>query len=365
MHKSAAWPLVWVYVGLIFYASLYPFADWRNQGIEPWGFLLAPVPRYWTGFDVAINVVGYAPLGALLTLGALRSGHRRHALWAPVVMASLLAFLMENLQNYLPMRIPSREDWLFNTLGGCLGTMGMWVLARLGVIDHWSQMRARWFMSESRGGIVLLLTWPLALIFPAAVPFGLGQVLERVDDALVVLLDGTPFLDWFLVRRPDLQPLIPGAEMLCVLLGLLIPCLLGFCVIHTRKHRAVFVVLVAVAGCFVTALSAALSWGPEHAWAWLSAPTQLGMGLALLLALVLVVIPWRGSAALLLLALGVHLSLLNQAPEGAYFAQTLQDWEQGRFIRFHGLAQWLGWLWPYAALVYVLALIWQEEATLG
>ena len=49
------------------------------------------------------------------------------------------------------------------------------------------------------------------------------------------------------------------------------------------------------------------------------------------------------------------LSLLNQAPESAYFAQTLATWEQGRFIRFHGLAQWLGWLWPIATLAYVLA----------
>ena len=54
------------------------------------------------------------------------------------------------------------------------------------------------------------------------------------------------------------------------------------------------------------------------------------------------------------MALCVHLSLLNQAPSGPYFAETLQIWEQGRFVRFNGLAQWLGWLWPFAALVYVL-----------
>ena len=47
-------------------------------------------------------------------------------------------------------------------------------------------------------------------------------------------------------------------------------------------------------------------------------------------------------------------ALLNSAAPGAYFAQTLQTWEQGRFIRFFGIGQWLGWLWPYAALVYVL-----------
>ncbi len=53
----------------------------------------------------------------------------------------------------------------------------------------------------------------------------------------------------------------------------------------------------------------------------------------------------------------LHLSLLNQAPASAYFAHTLQTWEQGRFIRFNGLAQWLGWLWPYAVLLYVVVRI--------
>jgi hypothetical protein len=46
----------------------------------------------------------------------------------------------------------------------------------------------------------------------------------------------------------------------------------------------------------------------------------------------------------------IHLSLVNLAPTSSYFDQTLQTWEQGRFIRFNGLAQWLGWLWPFALL---------------
>jgi hypothetical protein len=80
----------------------------------------------------------------------------------------------------------------------------------------------------------------------------------------------------------------------------------------------------------------------------------VGLAAALVLALLVLPVPPRGCAALVLLALVAHLSLLNQAPASAYFAHTLQTWEQGRFIRFNGLAQWLGWLWPYAALVYVL-----------
>jgi hypothetical protein len=39
----------------------------------------------------------------------------------------------------------------------------------------------------------------------------------------------------------------------------------------------------------------------------------------------------------------------------------LQTWEQGRFIRFHGVAQWLGWLWPFAVLGVALARTAQAE----
>jgi hypothetical protein len=74
----------------------------------------------------------------------------------------------------------------------------------------------------------------------------------------------------------------------------------------------------------------------------------------MLLAMLLLPVSRRACAAIVLLALMLHLSLLNQAPASAYFAHTLQTWEQGRFIRFNGLALWLGWLWPYVTLAYVL-----------
>lgn len=361
MHKTAAWPLTLLYVGLILYASLYPFAEWRDQGIVPWAFLTAPLPRYWTGFDVAINVLGYIPLGGLLTLSALRTGRLRHAVLGAIVLSGLLAFTMETLQSYLPARVPSKEDLFLDTLGASVGAIAVHILEKLGAIDRWSQFRARWFVPHSRGGIVLLGTWPLALLFPAAVPFGLGQVLERLEELVATGLVDTPFLGWVPVRDGPLEPLVPGAEMVCVMLGLLIPCLLGFCVVRVRLRRLLLVLMVLAVGVAVSALSAALSWGPSHAWAWLGLPAQLGVVMAVLLALGLALAPWRASAAVSLLALGVYLSILNQAPESPYFAETLHAWEQGRFIRFHGLAQWLGWLWPYAVLGYVLSLIWQRD----
>ena len=359
-RKTSAWPLAQAYAALIVYASLYPFSGWRDQGIAPWAFLASPWPKYWTAFDVVANVAGYAPLGVLLALAVLRRASAvpgagiGRAVGLATLSAAVLALVMEGIQSYLPERVPSNLDAALNTLGAALGACVAGALEHWGAVDHWSRFRVRWFVDEARGALVLLALWPFALLFPAAVPLGLGQVLERLEAALAEWLADTPFLSWLPVRDVELQPLVASAELACVALGALAPCLLAHSVMRSVGRRAVATIVLLLVGVGVTALSAALSWGPSHAWAWLSLPVCVGLIAGLVLALLLLPLPRRGSAAVLLLALALHLSLLNQAPTSAYFAHTLQAWEQGRFIRFHGLAQWLGWLWPYAVLVYVL-----------
>ncbi|NMM76030.1 VanZ family protein [Acidovorax sp. SRB_14] len=355
MHKTSAWPLALVYAALIVFASLFPFYGWRAQGISPEVFLWAPIPPpYWTGFDVAINVLGYAPLGFLLALALLRTGWPQSAVPLAALAGLLLSAGMEFLQIYLPKRVPSNLDLVLNAAGALSGALLAALLERLGAIDHWSRFRTRWFVADARGALVLLALWPWALLFPAAQPFGLGQVLERLELALEDLLEDTPFLTWLPVREEALQPLSPAAELLCVALGLLVPCLLGYAVIRHVGRRAVFALAAVAVGVAATALSAALSYGPAHAWVWLGMPVRAGIWVGLVMAALLLALPRRACAVLLLLVLAVHLNLLNDAPTSAYFAQTLQAWEQGRFIRFFGIGQWLGWLWPYAALVYLV-----------
>lgn len=371
MHKTSAWPLAAAYALLVVYASLYPFTEWRNQEIAPWEFLAAGWPRYWTGFDLAANVAGYVPMGFLLALSFMRRGNVRHfashpnlaAIAVAVLAGTLLSFVMEAIQNYMPSRVASNVDFGLNVAGTIAGAVLAAVLELAGAIDHWSRFRERWFIPEARGALVLTALWPFALLFPAAVPLGLGQVLERLENAMAAWLEETPFLEWLPVREVELQPLVPAAELLCVALGAFIPCLLGYTILRTLGRRAVFAFVAVGVGIAVTTLSTALSWGPEHAWAWLTLPVRVGLAFGLLLALMMIAVPRRGCAAMLLLALVVHLAVLNQAPASAYFTQTLQAWEQGRFIRFNGLAQWLGWLWPYAVLVYVLLRVSRPERT--
>lgn len=361
-QKTSASPLALIYAGLVLYASLYPFSEWRDQGIMPWAFLDSPLPKYWTAFDLAVNVVGYLPLGFLLALSVMRSASARWAVAGATLAAGVLSLVMESLQSYLPARVPSNVDLALNVLGAWLGALLAWVMERWGVLDRWSRFRGRWFVVDARGALVLLALWPLALLFPAAVPFGLGQVLERVESVIAGALQHTPFLNWMPMREIELQPLVPGVELVCVVLGLLIPCLLAFSIIRSIYRRLPFLLLVVGAGVVVTALSAALSYGPEHAWAWFSLPVRVGIATALLLAILLVWLSRRACAIVTVLCLGLYLILLNQASASPYLGQTLSTWEQGRFIRFHGLSQWLGWLWPYAVLVYVLMRIGDRDS---
>ncbi len=357
MHKTSAWPLSLLYAGLIVWASLYPFGEWRDQGGGLFVYLWQPLPKYWTGFDVGVNILGYAPFGFLLSLTALRTGRAQQAVLGATLGAVLMSLSMETLQGLLPTRVSSNLDFGLNVVGAALGAVAARALERAGALVHWSRFRAQWFEANARYGLVLLVMWPVALLFPAAVPFGVGQVVDRLEGVVAELLDDTPFLGWLPVRDQELRALVPGTEVLCVFLGVLTPCLLAFCIVKTRPQRALCVIGTLAAGVGVTALSGAMSFGPQHAWDWLGLPAQVGLGGAAALAALLAMVPRRINAALALLALGIFLAVVNQVPINPYFSQTLHTWEQGRFIRFNGLAQWLGWLWPFAVLLYLVTLV--------
>ena len=349
--QTSARPLAWLYAVLIVYASLYPFGPWRDQEIAPWAFLWAPRTPYWSAFDVGSNLIGYVPLGFWVSLASLRLGQTQGAWWRGLLAGTGLSLALEALQSYLPMRVPSQADWLLNTVGAGLGAALAQALERRGVLLRYSAMRRRWFVTQTHGALPLLLTWPLALLFPLSIPLGLGQVQARLEAALARVLADTPLLEWLPMREIALQPLVPAVQTVCVCLGLVLPVLLAYSVVPQRTTRLHALWILQLSALCVTSLSGALTYGPMQTWSWLTSATLAGLVLGLLLGLVAVVLSMRASLVLLLVATLVHLALVNQAPTNSYFDQTLQIWEQGRFIRFNGLAQWLGWLWPYALIL--------------
>jgi VanZ family protein len=359
-HRSSAIGLVLVLAALIGYASLYPFIGWRWPADLGWLQLLnLPLPPWRDRFDLVVNLAGYAPFGALILVAGVRSGGTPWRWWlAAVAIGSGLSFAMEVTQQFLPGRFPSILDWELNSAGTLLGASLGVVLHRLALIERWQAARDRWFLRRSGGALALLLLWPLGLLFPAPFPLGLGLSWGRVQEVLVDWLLDVPWaqdlLEWVVdVPAPEgREPQI--LEVLGMALGLLGPCLLGFSVTRPGWRRAVLAGCVALAGGVATTLSTALNFGPSHALAWVTPSVPLTWLVALGLAWAMVQAPQRLAAAAGLMVLSILMVLVAQSPEDPYFSLSLQAWEQGRFIRFHGLAQWLGWCWPLAATAWLL-----------
>ncbi|MEK8030733.1 teicoplanin resistance protein VanZ [Ideonella sp. DXS29W] len=358
-HHSSALPLAWLAVAVVVYASLYPFSGWRWPGdLSVWELFELPLPPWRYKFDIWANYLGYIPIAGLTHAACVRGGGRSGRCWLfTVVSISLLSFAMELVQQFLPQRFPSRLDWALNTAGAVAGASLSALALWLGWLDRWQQARDRWFIRRSGGALALLAAWPLGLLFPTPMPLGLGPSWARLQDglmeALVDVRGAEDLVAWLADSPAPAGQLSALPEALGMALGLLAPCLLAFVVTRPGWRRIVMALGAAVLGLATTTLSAALNFGPAHALAWMT-PVVLPAGaLALLVCAVLTRAPAALAAVLGVAAVSAGMMLVAQAPSDPYFALSLQGWEQGRFIHFHGLAQWVGWLWPVAALLWL------------
>lgn len=360
-QRSSAAPLALVYAALLLYASLYPFSGWRwPPGPSLGALLVLPWPPWRDPFDVWSNVLGYVPLGALLYVAQVRGGRAawRAALLA-VMAASALSYLTEVVQQFLPRRVPSRVDWALNSAGAAAGVALAALLQALGLLQRWQATRERWFLRDSAGALSLLALWPIGLLFPTPVPLGVGHVARQLRGSITAWLAELPGTGGLasMLEEPSpawVQPLPPLSDGLVQLLGVLAPCLVAFSVAHRGWRRAALVLGLPILGVLATTLSTALSFGPANALAWVTPQTLPALALGTLLAAPCALLGPRAAAGLGLAVLLALVVLVSQAPVDPYFAHSLQSWEQGRFIRFHGLALWIGWLWPYAAMVWLL-----------
>lgn len=358
-HHSSALPLAWLAVCVVVYASLYPFTRWRWPGdLSVWELFQLPLPPWRYKFDIWANYLGYIPIAGLTHAAGVRGGGRSGRCWVfTVASISLLSFGMELTQQFLPQRFPSRLDWALNTAGAVAGATLSALALRLGWVDRWQQARDRWFIRRSAGALALLAAWPLGLLFPTPMPLGLGPSWARLQEGLMNLLTDVrgaeDVLAWLEDSPPPVGQLSALPEALGIALGLLGPCLLAFVVTRPGWRRIVMAFGAAALGLATTTLSAAMNFGPVHALAWLTPVVAPACALALLVAALLLRAPPALAAVLGVATLSAGMMLVAQAPSDPYFALSLQGWEQGRFIHFHGLAQWVGWLWPAAALLWL------------
>lgn len=346
------------YLLLVVYASLYPFSGWQAIGVGPFAYLAAPWPRYVTVFDVVTNVIGYLPLGALTVLAIYPRVRGAFAVAAGVALGALLSGAMEAIQTYLPTRVASNLDLASNTLGALLGAAAM-APATSALLDRGLLRRMRFIWFERQASVLLFIValWPFAQIFPSPFLFGPGGAPRDAWEALDppsrdAMFDLLPLLADLAGRAHALAAHLPGVawEAIVTALNVFAAAMLASLAIRAHAPR-VPLLAGGLAATFAIKLGASylqsksgltFDWGTPGAFA------GTALGAALTLGALPLRATWRG--ALAALALVVSLLLVNLLPVNPYFDAVLADWRQGRYVHFNGLAQWLAWVWPYAAL---------------
>lgn len=344
------------YVLLIIYASWFPFTGWRNNGLSPLSYLAhLTLPRYWTKFDVGINIVGYMPLGLLIVYSLYPRVRGALALLLASASGLLLSGTMEAVQSYLPSRVPSNLDFFTNTAGCCAGAI-CGVLSAGHLIDHGHlyQLRQRWFAQHASQGLVLLGMWPLAQIYPQSYLFGLGQLLPIVSEWLSSLLGRD--IDLIVWLHPAGALTVEQywlSETIITACGMTGAVLTLLCLLRRSAPRfRLGLGLIGAAALFKT-LASALLFSPENALAWVTPGAQGGLLIALIMLGGLAFAPHVAQRRLAALTLLLSLAIVNTTPLNPYFISTLQGWVQGKFLNFNGAAQFLALLWPFFALWFL------------
>ncbi|HXN15521.1 MAG TPA: VanZ family protein [Usitatibacter sp.] len=324
-----------VWVLLIAYASLYPFAPLRPPTFEALSAFFVR-PRYVIEADVALNVIAYVPLGTLACLYFRQSSQGLKPILQALALGAALSFAMEICQLFIPSRVASLYDVLANAGGAFFGALAFADPFYSLATRPLGELRERAVISGVWGdaGLVLLLLWLISQLNPALPFFDAGNIGTDRDSQLALL------------------PWIAVALSVCAF-GLFVSALLRAEIGSLRLT----LVLLSIA-LWLKFLAASFMLQPHVAAEWLNVGRVVGLvaGIALF-------IPLRrlGRSARIYLALVLTLA-------GALFAKifgaysSLDDlmrvfrWPYGQLANFTTLTRFLHELWPFAALVYLIAL---------
>jgi VanZ family protein len=343
------------YLGLVVYASCFPFSGWHDNGLMPWMYLTERLPHYWTGFDLAVNVIGYVPLGTLTVLALYPRLRGLPAIAIASLAGLLLAMLLEGVQSYLPSRVPSNLDLLTNAIGMLIGALTGEAL-RTPVLEQ-SQLRAlrqAWFSEQASLGLIVVALWPPAQIFPQPYLFGHGQLVGTLSGWLSGWLEAPVDLSLWLWNdwASGLEHYLPTEVIItaCSMTGAVLTLLC-----QTRRHapKAMLALLLLMATLGVKTLAHAILFDPNDALGWFTPSAASGLLIGMVMLVGLSFAPANAQRRAAIFSLAIGLLIMNIMPANPYFLLTLQEWVQGRFLNFNGAAHFLSLSWPLFALWFL------------
>ena len=334
--------LALAYGVLVVYASLHPFSGWRDLGLSPFAFLDAAWPRYWTVFDLSINVLAYLPLGFFLALTLARIPGRLSPALAATLLAALISLCLECLQTWLPSRVPSNLDLASNTFGAAVGALlsvwyGKRFFSRVAILQH----RLLAPVPHAELALVMLGLWLLTQLSPEMLLFGAGDLRH--------LIGLTPAVAYAAQSFFVIETSIIVSNTIAI--GLIARTLLT----DRSSPHLVLAIFFALA-LSIRTLAAAVLVSPQDAFVWLTPGAGLGLLIGFGVLSLTLLLPASPRLAVAGLALMAGTVLVNLAPPNPYSTAALLTWRQGHFLNFNGLTRLVASVWPFLALPYLTLL---------
>ncbi len=355
-----------VYVLVIVYVSLTPFFGWRAAE----SFALFSWPKYWSVFDIGINVVAYAPLGALIAAMWRFRARRRSGLstmsstmptavdieaWViSVLVATVLSFLLEYVQSFLPGRVSSLLDWIANSCGAMLGATAVLVppgRAALARIEVWRQ---RYFVygAETDWGLLLLVLWLFAQTNPAIPFFEAGNVINNA-------INSTQISPYAIDERPHpYDPLFLLPQAVAITFNVCGFSLFLSLLLHPANRVWISVLVIVVLGFVAKVSMAALLLKAPLLIAWMGPGTVIGLSAGFLLFTFFSQHSFRARAFSATLMVFAGALLTKMAGIYAAWSDTLRlfDWPYGQLLNFASLTRWIHEVWPLLAIIFLATL---------
>lgn len=350
-HRSPlALYLLLGYTLLILYASLSPFAGWRDPGIDPLAFVTEPLPYYVSKFDLTINAIAYIPFGFLITFVLLPVLRTLPAAIAGAAIGIALSFSMELAQGFLPGRVGNNLDLIANACGTLAGVL---VCARAGTLpfatERLVRWRHRWFLPGRLAdlGIALIGLWLFSQLDPSLPLLGIVFFSDGVQAQLAGLAANA--------TSRVLGPISVALTLVSV--GLMLMLIM-------RSHRATLaaVLLIVCLAALIKLVAAMVLLRAEAAFLWVSQEIVWALMAGALGLAVASALSRRSVQAICALALigAIALSLYNPGDSVPFLSLRLFRWSYMQLLHYTGLAAAVAVMWPYAALVF-LALLWRSD----
>jgi len=331
-----------VWLLLIAYASLYPFAPLRMASPEALGGFFSK-PRYVVPFDVALNLVAYVPLGLLATRYFAAGVGRRGGIAKALAFGAALSFAMEACQLFVPGRVASAYDVVANAAGTLLGALAYADPFYSVVTSPLGRWREGAFVPGPWGdaGLVLLALWLLAQLNPALPFFGAGNI----------------------AAPGEIAPETGGLEPLAVALAICGFGLFVSTILRGESGSLRVTILLLSAALWLKFLAASFMLQPSFSGEWVTSGRLLGLGAGIAALAPLRRLPRAGRIYVAILAIlaGALLSKIF----GSYtpLAELLRvfRWPYGQLANFATLTRFLHELWPFAALAFLVALFLRDR----